>query len=109
MSNIRTTATALLSTIETTAASATKLVSTSGRAIDMLDRYVGEHQKKQAMRIAIENETYRAELLNRTTLAMSKEEERIQRELDNNPILAAKFKSNYEKLDAILTASAGSL
>ena len=104
MTNVRTTVTSLLSTIETTATSATKFVSTTGRAIDMLDRYVGEHQHKQALRIAIERETYKSELLNRTTLALSKEEERIQRELDNNPILTQKFESNYKKLDAILSA-----
>ena len=102
MSNVRTTAAALLTTVESTASSATKLVSTTGRAIDMLDRYVGEHQYKQALRIAVERNNYKKELLNRSAEAIAKEEHRIQQELNNNPDLKEKFASNYKELEDIL-------
>ena len=105
MTNIRTTLVAALGTVETTAQSATKLVATTGKAIDMLDRYVGEHQYKQALRIAQERQTYRKELLNRTTMAIAQEEHKIQEQLNSNPDLKSKFESNYKELEAILKAT----
>lgn len=109
MANITTTFTSLLSTIETTANSATKIIFAASRGADMLDRYASEHQHKQAMRIAIDRTIYKTELLNRSALALSKEEDKIQTEINNNSQLKQIFTSNHAMLTEALNKAEASL
>lgn len=109
MANLTTTFTSLLSTIETTANSATKLVTSAGRAADMLDRYASEHQHKQALRIAIDRATYEKDLINAAALRLSKEEDKIQTELNNNNQLKQMFAENYKLLTEAVSATKATL
>lgn len=109
MTNIRTTVTSLLATVEVTANSATSLVGAGARGINMLDRYVAEHQRKQALRIAVDQTTYRSTLLNEASMRVAKSEEAIQRELDTNPILKTMYASNYAKLGEALDKAEATL
>jgi hypothetical protein len=109
MANITTTITSLLSTIDTTATTITNTIGTASRSISMLDAYVKEQQKKQAIRITIAEENYEHEMLTQAAERMAKEEKRIQRELDTDPELKAMFSSNYTKLANALTAKKATL
>ncbi len=102
MSNVRTTASALLNTVETTATSVTKVFSTANRAVDMLDRYVAEHQYNQALRIKADRHVYRTNLINRIAMEQSKAEEQITREIENNEVLSEHFKRNFDTISKLL-------
>ncbi|QWY83453.1 hypothetical protein [Rhizobium phage RHph_X2_28B] len=109
MANLTTTVTSLLSTIDTTATTLTNTIGTASRSISMLDAYVKEQQKKQAIRITIDEENYEHEMLTKAAERMAKEEKRIQRELDSDPELMQMFKSNYTKLQTALAAKKSTL
>ena len=109
MTNITTTFTSLLSTVETTANSATKIITAASRGIDMLDRYASEHQHKQAMRIAIDRATYETTLLNENAMRLAKEEDKILNELNNNSQLKKQFDENYAMLKQALATTKATL
>lgn len=109
MSNLTTTVTSILSTVDTTASTITNTIGTASRAVSMLDAYVKEQQKRQAIRITIDEENYEHEMLTKAAERMSKEEHRIQRELDGNPELKQMFTDNYKKLQQALTAKKATL
>lgn len=109
MANLRTTITSMLSTVDVTANTITSTISTASRSISMLDAYVREQQKKQAIRITIDEENYEHEMLNAASERMAKEEKRIQRELDADPELKQMFHDNYKKLELALKAKKATL
>ena len=107
MSNIRSTAAALLSTVDTTATTFTNAIGGVGRGAAMFDSWVREAQKKQAIRIAIEEEDYEHAMLTQAALKQAEQEEEIQRKLDSNADLKTKFEQRYKKLeDALQTKKA---
>ena len=109
MTNLTTTARAILSTVDTTATTITNTIGALGRSVNMLDAYVREQQKKQAIRITIDEEGYEHDMLSKAAERMAKEEKRIQRELDTDPELKKMYADNYNKLAEALKAKKATL
>ncbi|QEP29800.1 hypothetical protein HYP99_gp002 [Sinorhizobium phage ort11] len=104
MANLRTTVTSLLGSIQTTADSASKLIDSSSRGIDMLDSYIQQAQWKQKRSHIAERDQFEQDLIREYTERNADAERKIQTKLDSDQVYAAMYKSNMDRLTEKLNA-----
>jgi len=93
---------ALLSTVNSSASSAAKLIDTAASSVDMLDRYVQRAKSNQIKTHIIQDHDYITNLMTDAAVAQSLREETIERKLAGNTRLQVLFTENLAQYKALL-------
>ena len=88
--------------VATTASQTTKLVTTIGVSVDMLDTFVSDARQRQLARSAIDMHRFYTELAEDTARDISLRQHEIKEELKANPQLAQLYVENFTALETIL-------
>lgn len=105
MTSIATTVSNLLGTVDTTARSATSLITAMGRGASMLDAYVSDMQYRQHTDQVIMRDEYSSIAVMNAALKLSEMEHAIQTKLDAAPDLRTKYAEIYARLQAKVPAA----
>ena len=94
---------ALLNTVNSAALSVAKIIDTGASSVDMLDRYVQRAKQHQITTHKVEDHYWKRNLFLDAAKSQAKIEDQLERELQGNSSLTARFNSHLTELESLFT------
>lgn len=98
----------VLGTVSTTANAATTVVNAIARGATMLDTYVGDKQFEMRADSAAYRNEYSTLAVLQASLKVASKEREIQKQLDSDPDLAAKFAEVHQRIQLAVNKATAS-
>ena len=102
MATARLTLGSILSTVNTTAATATSTLDAAGKAVGMLNAYVENAASHQKARIAVDNEDFIESLIREKSQERTESTLRVQKYIGQSTEHASAYKEAYETYSKLL-------